>query len=752
MNNRCNRIFHRLLALAILIVFCISAGCSRDEDRLLPSDISLMNSPKYSIGVPQGAAAMAAIEKNFPKCRIEYYATLNEGYMAVKFGKIDAFSFDRHTLRYVVTQNPDLALLDYKIGDESIVAGSAIGREELISRVNKFIAQYRADGTYQDMYSRWLLGKNLKMPDLPEPKNPTMELKIGTEGMDEPMNFYADGRVTGFDVEFSKRLGLYLNAKITVQTMDFPALIAAASTGKIDLMVANLNATPERRRSMLFSDSYIDSEISLLVRKDRLPRKTGEGKITSISQLSGKKVGILTGSVFDGMLKKHIPEADPEYFNSPSDEIAALQAGKIAGFLVDEPMARDMVNTAPGVTFIKEMLSSDSYAFAFSKKQTELQKQVNAALKEMRENGAIEKLDAKWFGKDEAAKVLPDLGIEGKNGAIRFATTSHSPPFVYIKDGQMVGYDVEIALMIAKKLDRRLEIMDMDFAAIIPALISDKADMAGACITVTQERAKSVLFSDPNYNGGVVMMVADSPAGGDSGFYTRTAESFKRTFLSEGRYKMVLQGLYVTIFITVLSAIFGSLLGFGVCLMRMSKTRWMNIPAKIFIRSIQGTPIVVLLMILYYIVFGSVDINGIIVAIIGFSINFAAYVSEMMRTGIEALDKGQLEAASAIGFNRLQVFTMIIFPQAARHALPVFKGEFISMLKMTSIVGYIAIQDLTKMSDIIRSRTYEAFFPLIATALIYFVIAYALASLLSLLELKIDPKKRKREVKGVALK
>jgi polar amino acid transport system substrate-binding protein len=129
--------------------------------------------------------------------------------------------------------------------------------------------------------------------------------------------------------------------------------------------------------------------------------------------------------------------------------------------------------------------------------------------------------------------------------------------------------------------------------------------------------------------------------------------------------------------------------------------------------------------------------------------NFAAYVSEMMRTGIDAVDRGQHEAAYALGFNRLQVFTKITFPQAARHVLPVFKGEFISMLKMTSIVGYIAIQDLTKMSDIIRSRTYEAFFPLIATALIYFVIAYGMAYLLSLVEISVDPKRRKRIVKGV---
>ena len=174
-----------------------------------------------------------------------------------------------------------------------------------------------------------------------------------------------------------------------------------------------------------------------------------------------------------------------------------------------------------------------------------------------------------------------------------------------------------------------------------------------------------------------------------------------------------------------------------------------SVPAAVFIRVIQGTPIVVLLMILYYILFGKVDIAAILVAILGFSINFGVYVSEMMRTGIEAVDKGQIEAAHALGFTRAQTFWRITFPQAARHFIPVFRGEFISMVKMTSVVGYIALQDLTKVSDIIRSRTLEAFFPLIATAVLYFFVANALTMLLSRVDIRLDPKRRKREVKGV---
>ena len=635
----------------------------------------------------------------------------------------------------------------------SLYVGSAPGREDLIQKVNAFIKQYRADGTYQDMYNRWLLGKSSKMPDLPEPKNPAMTLKIGTDGVNEPMSFYQEGNLTGFDIEFTKRLALFLNVKFTYHTIEFPAIITAASTGKIDLLVAGLNVTPERRKMMLFSDTYVDSEISFLVRKDRLPQRALIGQASDLSQLAGKKVGVITGSTYEGVLKSQIPGAVPEYFNNMSDQTEAVKTGKLAGFLVDEPIARDIMNNTAGVAVLKKPLTLDSYAFAFSKSQPELHRQVNAVLQEMRDNGALKPIDARWFSKDEAVKVLPDIKSTGTNGVIRLATNSGLAPFAYIKHGKMVGYDIEIATIIATKLGRKLEIIDMEFAAIIPALISGKVDMAVGGITMTPERAKSVLFTISDYTGGIVVMIAAKDEGRQvadgTGFMSGLIESFKRTFIVEGRYKLVWQGLWVTIVISLLSAIFGTVLGFGICVMRRAKTRWANIPAKIFIRAIQGTPIVVLLMILYYIVFGNVDINAILVAIVGFSINFAAYVSEMMRTGIDAVDKGQHEAAYAIGFNRLQVFIRITFPQAARHVLPVFKGEFISMLKMTSVVGYIAIQDLTKISDIIRSRTYEAFFPLIATALIYFVIAYMMAFLLSRVEMRIDPKRRKRVVKGV---
>ena len=274
-------------------------------------------------------------------------------------------------------------------------------------------------------------------------------------------------------------------------------------------------------------------------------------------------------------------------------------------------------------------------------------------------------------------------------------------------------------------------------------------------MSITEQRKESVDFATSYYKGGIVLVVKNTTANTvaeKTSFFASVAKSFDKNFIREDRWKLIADGIGVTLLISISSAIFGSILGFAICMLRRMKSKLASGVARVFIRVIQGTPIVVFLMILYYVVFGSSKINAIWVAIIGFTLNFAAYVSEMIRTGIEAVDKGQIEAAEAIGFSKAKTFFKITFPQAATHFLPVYKGEFISLVKMTSVVGYIAIQDLTKMSDIIRSRTYEAFFPLIATAVIYFVIAYVFTLLIDFVEFKIDPKRRKRIVKGVTVK
>jgi len=165
----------------------------------------------------------------------------------------------------------------------------------------------------------------------------------------------------------------------------------------------------------------------------------------------------------------------------------------------------------------------------------------------------------------------------------------------------------------------------------------------------------------------------------------------------------------------------------------------LNVPARVFIGIVRGTPLLVLLMLIFYVVFASVNVDPLVVAIIAFGLNFAAYSAEIFRGGVESIDRGQTEAGLSMGFGRVATFVHIVLPQTVRRILPVYRGEFISLVKMTSIVGYIAVQDLTKASDIIRSRTFDAFFPLVLVAVLYFLIAWVLMLVLDHFERTTDP-------------
>ncbi|MBR2683682.1 MAG: amino acid ABC transporter permease, partial [Atopobiaceae bacterium] len=231
-------------------------------------------------------------------------------------------------------------------------------------------------------------------------------------------------------------------------------------------------------------------------------------------------------------------------------------------------------------------------------------------------------------------------------------------------------------------------------------------------------------------------------------FFERIARSFQKNFIREDRWKLILQGLGTTCLITGASVALGSLLALAVCLFRRTGSRLANAISNVYVRLLQGTPIVVLLMILYYVVLGKTGLDAVWVAIIAFTLNYGAYGSEIMRTAIEAVPEGQREAALALGYSEQQAFRDFIFPQAAVRFLPVLRGEMISLLKSTSVVGYIAIQDLTKMSDIIRSRTYEAFFPLITTALIYFALAWVITLIMTRILACVDARKRVASGRG----
>lgn len=223
--------------------------------------------------------------------------------------------------------------------------------------------------------------------------------------------------------------------------------------------------------------------------------------------------------------------------------------------------------------------------------------------------------------------------------------------------------------------------------------------------------------------------------------------TFYLNFIEDDGWKYITVGLKNTLIITFFACLMGIVLGFLVGMVRSTyekthKLKILNAVCKVYLTVIRGTPVVVQLMIIYFVVFGSVRISKVLVAVLAFGINSGAYVAEIFRSGIMSIDSGQLEAGRSLGFNYWQTMWYIIMPQAFKNVLPALCNEFISLLKETSVAGYIALQDLTKGGDIIRSRTYSAFMPLFAVALIYLTIVMIFTKLIQILERRLRQSER----------
>ena len=471
----------------------------------------------------------------------------------------------------------------------------------------------------------------------------------------------------------------------------------------------------------------------------------------TLHELTGKRFAYVNGSVYNQNVHKKIEGTNDDFYASLPDCVAAVEAGKEDAAVQLSYCCELVVNRKGGtVAMLPEYVDAVDEAFFFPKGDPKV-KEFNEVIKEFEADGTIEQLTEKWVGTDESAKTVPKQDWEAPNGTLKFATSGVLEPFSYVgAGGEILGYDVDLALHIAKKLGYHLEVSTITMDAIFASVQSGKVDFGGT-LTNTAERAKMVDFSEkvmPCYIS-VIVEAKGAAQKGSGSVIERFKESFTRTFVEEGRWKLILEGLGVTVVISVCSGVLGTLLGFATVLMRRSGRSWACKLVDIYQKLMGGIPLVVVLMVLYYVVFGSLNIAGEIVAIMAFTLAFGSISGSTMWTAITGMNAIQEETGLALGFTRRQVFAHIIFPQAMRQFVPQLMGQFVSLVKDTSIVGYIAVQDLTRASDLIRARTMDAFFPLISTAIIYFVFCQILAVILNKVIAHFDVSNRPHKIEGV---
>ncbi len=493
---------------------------------------------------------------------------------------------------------------------------------------------------------------------------------------------------------------------------------------------------------------------------------SGGSAITSFDDVnkSSFRLGAGQGSLSQIKAEERFPEAQIHYFETTPDGYAAVLAGKIDGFAFDKVILEHYIRSSDGdAVLMDESYGTCNLSMGIAKDDKALLNRVNSLLRQMKEDGTLDDMINRWLHTDDPQ--MPELRKpENPSGTLRILSEGLTPPFTYISGGECTGLDIELGARLAYSMNMDYSVQNMGFGALLPALKAGKGDIIISELNETEERKKEISFTDPYYVSELGIVVKSDrykPSGegqtitktdsssGAAGIFKNIKKSFYGSFIKDARWKLVAEGLMVTIVISVLAYILGSLWGAVLCMMNRSKHAGLHAFATVYTRVVTGIPVLVWLMILYYIVFRGFDIPGIAVAVIGFALTGGASLSGIFDAGLNAVDNGQREAAAALGFKPFEVFRKIVFPQAAKHAFELYKGHFVALVKETSVVGYIAIMDLTKVSDIIRSRTYQAFFPLVTTALIYFAITCVFIAILTIFQRRFDPERRKHILKGV---
>ena len=469
-------------------------------------------------------------------------------------------------------------------------------------------------------------------------------------------------------------------------------------------------------------------------------------QITCAADLEGARIGVQLGTTGDIYVSDY--EGDEagtkiERYNKGADAIQALKLGKIDCVVIDEQPGLQFVKQNSNIRIIDEEFTLEDYALCVAKEDTALLDNLNSALEKLKADGTIDSIIKNYIGTEDEVGKYPYTSkeVERNNGTLIIGTNAEFPPYEYYENNQVTGIDIDIMRAISDELGMDIQVEDMAFDSIIAAITSGKVNVGASGFTVTEERKKNINFTDTYITTKQVIIVK-----GDTDTQKATiGEKFYDNFVKDNRYMYIVKGLGNTIIITLLAVTIGIIFGFLIAIVRTAHDRNGDLPilnaiCKIYLTVMRGTPVMIQLLIIYYVILASAT-NKILVAAIAFGLNSAAYVAEIVRSGIMSVDIGQFEAGRSLGLNYQQTMQSIILPQAIKNILPALLNEVISLLKETSISGYIGLMDLTKGGDIIRSNTYEAFLPLIAVAIIYL----ALVMLLSFCAGKLERRLRNNE-------
>lgn len=437
------------------------------------------------------------------------------------------------------------------------------------------------------------------------------ELRVGLSADYAPMEFEhtVNGKTeyAGVDIDLAKKIAKDNNLKLKIVNMSFDSLLGALKTGKIDIIISGMTSTPERKKQVDFSDSYMMTKNIMLVKKDKV------NEYKDIKDFNNKKVGAQKGTEQEKIAQTEIENASITSLSRLPDVILALKSGKVEGAVVEKPVAEAYLKQNPklGISNVKFNEEEKDTVIAVPKDSPKLLSQINKTIKEVKDKGLIDKYMT------NAANAMND----------------------------------------------------------------------------------------------------------DSGFISKYGSFF-------------LKGIKITILISLIGVALGSILGAFVALMKLSKIKIISWIASIYIEILRGIPMLVQVFIVFFGITAALglDISALVCGTIALVINSSAYIAEIIRAGINAVDKGQMEAARSLGLNYRQTMKSVIMPQAIKNILPALGNEFVTLIKESSIVSTIGVGEIMFNAQVVQGISFDPFTPLLVAAALYFVLTFVLTRIMNMIE------------------
>lgn len=742
------RLIYTILTVPLLLCLC-SCGVPEADRTLSSGETKIQDLADARIGVVTGSLQAVLLPEMLPDAEFTEYNSNTDVAMALESGKIDAFSVGDSVYRTMLWEGQNVRRIDEPVdtGEVGLLFGND-SDPRMQEHFNAFLADRKEDGTLVRLKEKWFLSEEPKeLPDFENLSGNNGTLLIGFASTQKPYTYLKNGKITGFDIEMLTMFAEEYGYRLTFEDASFGGLLSGIEQGRYDIVCSGVSITEERKESMTFSDPYYEEDLVLVVKGNA--SKTEK----TLEDFQTATLGVIDGSLYDGFSRELFPDARIDSYPSFNDLFQCVKQGKIDGFLLDIPNYSAVSRSDENYSYVEVPGYSVEIGIAFGKNETgeTLQSQMNEYLAAIRTDGTYDRMWEHWCAATEPTE--PPHVPEFSDGAqeLRVVLDLSRKPFVYLLDNEYAGFEVELMYGFCREYGYRPVFESAQWTSGVAGLKEGKYDVVSCGIYMTEERKESVNFCDPYVLADVVMVTYE----GRDSIFGSFADSFEKTFIREDRWKLIVEGVGVTLLISFFSVLGGTALGFGLYMLSRSGYRAVSRMTKVigrgYRRFISGTPSLVILMLLFYVVFGKSDVSGISIATLGFILIFGSFVYGHLTLTVEGVDRGQTEAAYALGYSRNRTFFRIILLQAMETFLPTYTGEIVGLIKSTSVVGYIAVMDLTKMGDIIRSNTYEALFPLVAVAVIYFFITWGAATLMGFVQKKTNARRRREKdiLKGV---